>query len=500
MINDDQTHEIPTSEDDLLRISKFMGFALFVDFETAVLKRLKAVNGLFNALLQDTNQTDDDEDDTLSFPLDKYHPATLKAITDAGFQDEKKTYELIQVWMIGRYRACRTERARRILKKLTPEILRAFGSHTDPDAALIKFDNFLSHLPSGVQLFSFIKAQPWLLELLAQITGMAPFLSNQLSRNPLMLDAVLNAENFKKNSTLNDLKLSLNEQLLTARDFQDVLDLTRKWTNEAKFQVGLQILRGNTDVIHSGTTLANIAEISLNALLVNVKREFAKKHGIVENSSFCILAMGKLGGHEFTTTSDVDMVLIYDADDMDVMSDGDKPLTVNHYYARLSQNFINSITALTAEGKLYEVDMRLRPSGTAGPLAVSMESFNDYQQGKAWTWEHMALTRGRVISGPQILQENIDQCILNILSHQKRDHNNLLHEVAKMRIRLSDNFGTENIWALKHVRGGIIDVEFICQYLLLKHGSNHPEILTKNTLLQIKNLTENKILSDVQGR
>jgi glutamate-ammonia-ligase adenylyltransferase len=329
---------------------------------------------------------------------------------------------------------------------------------------------------------------------------MAPFLSNQLSRNPLMLDAVLNAENFKKNSTLNDLKLSLNEQLLTARDFQDVLDLTRKWTNEAKFQVGLQILRGNTDVVHSSTTLANIAEISLNAMLVNVKREFAKKHGIIENSSFCILSMGKLGGHEFTTTSDVDMVLIYDAEDMDVMSDGDKPLTVNHYYARLSQTFINSITALTAEGKLYEVDMRLRPSGTAGPLAVSLESFNDYQHGKAWTWEHMALTRGRVISGPQSLQKNIDQCILNILSHQKRDHDNLLLQVAKMRIRLSDNFGTENIWAFKHVRGGIIDIEFICQYLLLKNGSSHPGILKKNTLLQIKKLAEHQILSDIQGQ
>ncbi|MDG1859357.1 MAG: hypothetical protein P8I94_09650, partial [Emcibacteraceae bacterium] len=200
MINDDQTHEIPTSEDDLLRISKFMGFEFFADFEVAVLKRLKAVNQLFNTLLHDTHQTDIDDDETLSFPLDKYHPATLKAITEAGFHDEKKTYELIQGWMIGRYRACRTERARNILKKLTPEILRAFGSHTDPDTALVKFDDFLSRLPSGVQLFSFIKAQPWLLEILAQITGMAPFLSNQLSRNPLLLDAVLNAENFKKNS------------------------------------------------------------------------------------------------------------------------------------------------------------------------------------------------------------------------------------------------------------------------------------------------------------
>ncbi|MBT5766881.1 MAG: bifunctional [glutamine synthetase] adenylyltransferase/[glutamine synthetase]-adenylyl-L-tyrosine phosphorylase, partial [Kordiimonadaceae bacterium] len=385
MINDDQTHELPTEENDLNRISKFMGFEYFADFEMAVINRLNAVNELFNALLQDTNQTEDEDDILLSFPSDKYHPATIKTIEDAKFHDAKKAYELIQGWMLGRYRACRTDRAREILKNLIPEMLNVFGKQDDPDSVLVKFDDFLSRLPSGVQLFSFIKAQPWLLDLLAQIIGMAPFLSSQLSRNPLMLDAVLNAEDFKNNSSLKDLSNSLDEQLLLARDFQDILDHTRKWANEAKFQVGLQILRGNTDVIHSGETLTHIAEVSFNTMLTHVKEEFAKKHGIIENSSLCILAMGKLGSYEFTTTSDVDIVLIYDADDMSAVSNGAKSLGVNHYYARLSQNFINSITALTAEGKLYEVDMRLRPSGTAGPLAVSIESFNDYQKGQAWT-------------------------------------------------------------------------------------------------------------------
>lgn len=495
MINDDQTHELPTEENDLNRISKFMGFEYFADFEMAVINRLNAVNELFNALLQDTNQTEDEDDILLSFPSDKYHPATIKTIEDAKFHDAKKAYELIQGWMLGRYRACRTDRAREILKNLIPEMLKVFGKQDDPDAVLVKFDDFLSRLPSGVQLFSFIKAQPWLLDLLAQIIGMAPFLSSQLSRNPLMLDAVLNAEDFKNNSSLKDLSNSLDEQLLLARDYQDILDHTRKWANEAKFQVGLQILRGNTDVIHSGETLTHIAEVSLNTMLTHVKEEFAKKHGIIENSSLCILAMGKLGSYEFTTTSDVDIVLIYDADDMSAVSNGAKSLGVNHYYARLSQNFINSITALTAEGKLYEVDMRLRPSGTAGPLAVSIESFNDYQKGQAWTWEHMALTRGRVISGPDTLRIKIETIIHNILSHPGRAHDNLLHEVAKMRVKLAENFGTDNIWSMKNIRGGIIDIEFICQYTLLANGDKYPSILKRNTLRQLKEIKKAKILS-----
>ena len=243
MINDDQTHELPTSADEILRVARFMGYQDRSEFENILMDHLLCVHELFNNLLKDTHQTDDDK--SLSFPLDKYHPDTLEAIKNAGFQDPEKIYKVIQNWQFGRYRACRTERARRILRQLVPDILEAFGQHEEPDASLIKFDDFLSRLPSGVQLFSFIKAQPWLLELLAQITGLAPFLSNQLSRNPLMLDSVLNAETFKTNSSINQLEDSLKEQILTARDFQDVLDITRKWASEGKFQVGLQIHRSS---------------------------------------------------------------------------------------------------------------------------------------------------------------------------------------------------------------------------------------------------------------
>ncbi len=498
MVNDDQTHEIPTTDEEIKRITKFMGYEDREAFEDDLMKHLKSVHDLFNNLLQDTNQTE--EDNSLSFPLDRYHPQTIEAIEKEGFKDAKKIYEIIQNWQIGRYRACRTERARTILKQLVPDILKAFGHHENPDAGIVKFDDFLSRLPSGVQLFSFIKAQPWLLELLAQITGIAPFLSNQLSRNPLLLDSMINADIFKNNSDPEKLELSLNEQLKTAIDFQDVLDVTRKWTNEGKFQVGLQILRGSSDVIEIGETLTYIAEVSLNAILKSVKEEFAKKHGIIENSSLCILAMGKLGGYELTTTSDIDMVLIYDAEDMSAVSTGNKKLSVNHYYARLCQNFINGITALTGEGKLYEVDVRLRPSGTAGPLAVTIESFKEYQKGRAWVWEHMALTRGRVISENNKLKKQVEQVIHKILSYKKRDPDHLLIEVAKMRKRLADNFKTDDIWAIKYVRGGLIDIEFICQYLLLRHGTRHPDILFRNTLKQILKLKEKGILSTEDGK
>ena len=495
MINDDQTHEIPNSHNEIERVSKFMGYQNIDQFSEELLKNLKAVHRLFNALLKDTRQSDDTTDKSLSFPPDSYHPDTLYAIEKAGFNNTKKIYDLIQNWQLGRYRACRTSRARIILKKIIPDILKAFGSYKDPDDGLVKFDDFLSRLPSGIQLFSFINAQPWLLDLLAQITGIAPFLSNQLSRKPSLLDCVLNSDIFAENSSHQQLTASLHQQLILTRDFQDTLDITRQWANEGKFQVGLQILRGHTDVISIGKSLSHIAEISLTALLDDVKKEFALKHGTIKNASLSILAMGKLGGREFTTSSDIDMVLIYKADDMSAQSNGKKQLSVNHYYARLCQNFITSVTALTAEGKLYDIDMRLRPSGTSGPLAVSIESFNEYQNGQAWTWEHMALIRGRVIYGPESLKEKIETCILKTLSRQGRDQDNLLFQVAKMRRLLIENYPTTSIWAIKHIRGGIIDIEFICQYLLLKNSPNYPEILEKNTLKQITKLQKYNILT-----
>jgi [glutamine synthetase] adenylyltransferase / [glutamine synthetase]-adenylyl-L-tyrosine phosphorylase len=495
MINDDQTHELPTDTDDILRITNFMGYRHVSEFETELTTHLKSVHALFNDLLKDTQNIEEKQDLALAFPAEQYNKKTLEAIATEGFQDPQKIYDLIQKWQLGRYRACRTDRARRILKKLIPDILKAFGSHVDPDGSFLKFDDFLSKLPSGVQLFSFINAHPWLLELLAQIMGIAPDLANQLARRPLLLDSVLNNDVFQHNSYYEVLEQNLNDQLALARDFQDVLDITRKWANECKFQVGIQILRGVEDVISCGQTLTYIADITLLAMFKQVKKEFALKHGVVEKSALSMLAMGKLGGYELTTTSDVDMILIYDSDDNTRLSTGPKQLSVNHYFARLSQNFINSITALTAEGRLYEIDMRLRPSGSKGPLAVSLQSFSDYQKGQAWIWEHMALTRGRVLGAPERLKDKIKQEIHSILTYQGRDQDILLVEVEKMRRRLTDEFPTQNIWSIKHIRGGIIDIEFICQYLILKHGPEFPTLLEKNTLLQIKKLKEIGILA-----
>ncbi|MBL4895170.1 MAG: bifunctional [glutamine synthetase] adenylyltransferase/[glutamine synthetase]-adenylyl-L-tyrosine phosphorylase, partial [Emcibacter sp.] len=483
MINDDQTHSMPESEADLARITSFMGYEKQTDFEKELKAHLHMVHELFTDLLKDSNQNEEEDEDLLAFPTEGYNEETLAAITTAGYKDAKTIYDIIQTWLLGRYRACRTERARNLLHCFIPEILSSFSRQGNPDSSFKKFDKFLSRLPSGVQFFSFLKAQPWLLELLSEVIGIAPDLADQLAKRPLLLDAVLNNDFFEASFTREKLTGHLEGQLAPAKDFQDILDITRKWASEHKFQVGVQILRNNIDARTAGKNLSLVADIILEVMLRKVTAEFSRKHGKLTEAQFAVFALGKLGGQELTTTSDLDLVFIYDAVDAPPFSDGTKPLSINHYFARLSQQFINALTAMTGEGKLYEIDMRLRPSGNAGPIAVTLKSFEDYQKKSAWTWEHLALTRGRIIIGDEEIRQKITAVTEQALSHG--DRKTLLQDTADMRQKLREEFGTTDIWSVKHVPGGLVDIEFICQYLILKYGAAKPEILVTNTLDQI---------------
>src|SRR5207302_7383532 len=177
------------------------------------------------------------------------------------------------------------------------------------------------------------------------------------------------------------------------------------WANERRFQVGVQLLRRSIEGTRAGETLADIADTVIGALLPAVMADFARVHGEVPGGAFAVVAMGRLGSREMSLASDIDLIMIYDAPEDSLGSIGPRPLALSTYYARLSQRLISAITAPTAEGRLYEVDMRLRPSGESGPIALSLAAFAHYQRQEAWTWEHMALTRARPVAGDPALCE-----------------------------------------------------------------------------------------------
>jgi glutamate-ammonia-ligase adenylyltransferase len=218
-----------------------------------------------------------------------------------------------------------------------------------------------------------------------------------------------------------------------------------------------------------------------------VEREMAKMHGRVPGGGMAVIAMGKLGGREMTAASDLDLIVVYDFDSRAEASDGAKPLAPTSYYTRLTQRLISALASQTAEGNLYEVDMRLRPSGQKGPVATQLSGFIDYQLRDAWTWEHLALTRARVVSGPPQLRAAVEQAIRGALT-LKRDPAKIAADVRDMRARIEKEKGTEDIWDLKQVKGGLVDLEFIAQHLQLVHAHAHPEILSTNTIGALVNL------------
>ncbi|MEM7042059.1 MAG: glutamine-synthetase adenylyltransferase, partial [Pseudomonadota bacterium] len=309
-----------------------------------------------------------------------------------------------------------------------------------------------------------------------------PRLADHLSRHVGLFDAMLAPTFFEVLAAPAELEAEFAEALKQADDLQDALDAARRWTQAKEFQIGIHILLGQSDGEAASAALTAIAEIVLRDLLPHVEAWLARQHGRIDGGSFAVLGLGKLGSKELAIGSDLDLIFVFDAP-AGVRSDGPKPLTADSYYARLGQRLVSALTAKTAEGSLYEIDTRLRPSGNLGPVACSIDSFERYQTENAQTWEHQALTRARsvALTGPAgDLVTRIDAAILQALT-KVRDPETLAADVRTMRLRIFKEHGTEDPWNLKHARGGLVEAEFLAQYLQLRHGSTHPSLLSTQT-------------------
>ncbi|OHC75002.1 MAG: glutamine-synthetase adenylyltransferase [Rhodospirillales bacterium RIFCSPLOWO2_12_FULL_58_28] len=497
MINDEQTHSLPEDDEAIRELAVFLGYGGTDDFASELLTHLGNVESNYADLFDEHPSLGAEGvvGGNLVFTGGESDPETLKTLKRLGYVDAGMVDETVRKWHHGRYRSTRSTRTRGILTELMPLLLKALAGTPNPDASFLKFDEFLSRLPSGVQLFSMLYSNPHLLDLIAEIIGKAPRLADYLSCNTSILDNVLTADFFAPPPQQDELDAELTRLLERGGTLESVMNISRSWANDRKFQVGVQSLRGHITPRSAGRALSNIAECALSRLLPRVEEEFAVRHGRFPGSGLVIVAMGKLGGGEMTPVSDLDLILIYKTENDDEVSDGPRPLSPSQYFARFCQRLISAVTAQTAEGRLYEVDMRLRPSGKAGPIASGFKSFEQYQRESAWTWEHMALTRARAFAGPPALREKVEATIRDVLT-APRDADKLRRDVAEMRLRMDGEFHTGFIWDVKHLRGGLVDIEFIAQYLQLRHAHDHPEILSANTKTALERLHAAGFLDD----
>ena len=467
MVDDQQTHTLPKGDAGIDAVAKFMGFAGGEAFSAALLAELRTVEEHYAHLFEEAPALSGPGN--LVFTGADDDPETMATLSRMGYEDSHRVAEIVRAWHRGRYRAMRSARARELLTELMPTMLASFAATADPDAALIKFDDFLAALPAGVQLMSLFYANPRLLELMAEVMGSAPRLGAMLSRNPSLIEGVLTGQAEQLPEDAAALARELERTLAGAKLFEDALDALRRWSNDLFFRIGIQVLRGHLSAERAGPPLALVAETALAALYPRVESEFTRRQAPLEGGGMIVVAFGKLGGREMTFGSDLDLMFIYDAPG------------ANQDYGRLAQRFIRAIEAPTAEGKLYAVDMRLRPSGNKGPIATSLDGFIRYHETEAWTWEHMALTRARVVAGPPALARRVEGAIREVLT-KRREPDRLLHDVAEMRRRMEKELTKPgDIWDFKHLRGGIVDIEFIVQYLQLLHAHAHPDVLDTNT-------------------
>ncbi|MSP89180.1 MAG: bifunctional [glutamine synthetase] adenylyltransferase/[glutamine synthetase]-adenylyl-L-tyrosine phosphorylase [Alphaproteobacteria bacterium] len=505
MVDDRQTHSIPADAAGLQRLALFMGYPDTAPFERDLRLHLNTVSECYAALFEGAAPLSGPGN--LVFTGTENDPETVRTLERLGFKDGNAIAATVRAWHHGRYRAMRSERARQLLTEIKPALMAALTRTAEPDAAFHRFDQFLGKLPAGVQIFSLFHSRPELLDLLVEIMGDAPVLAEHLSRNPVLLDGVLTDDAMAPLPPVAALQDDLMRALDQARDLQDVLDLSLRWANDRKFQIGLQMLRGKLDGVGAGTVLADVADAVIAALQPRVEAEFARQHGRFAQAGtavggMAVIAMGKLGGRELTVASDLDLVFVYDVggaeDAMTLQSDGARPLAPMTYFTRLGQRLVGALEAQAGEGRLYQIDLRLRPSGNKGPLASAVDGFESYQRSEAWTWEHMALTRARVVTGPPALRQRIAASIARVLT-QQRDPAKLVADVAEMRQRMAQEHKAKGHWQLKHARGGLVDVEFLAQYLQLRHAAERPDVLSPNTAEAFERLAAESAIDGKTG-
>ena len=465
MAHDEQTHLLPETETDLKRIAFMMGFDDTASFAARLVEVFKTVERRYARLFEQETKLST-ETGNLVFTGQADDPDTLNTLRKLGFERPSDISRVIRTWHYGRYKATQSVEARERLTELTPELLRVFGESKRADEAILRFDNFLSGLPAGIQLFSLLGSNPALLSLIVNIMSSAPKLAEVIAAKPHVFDGMLDPGLMAELPTRAYLAERIRSFLAPARYYEEVLDRLRIFADEQRFLIGIRLLTGAIRGAMAGRAFTHVADLVLEAALDAVMKEIRTAHGDFPGGRVAVVGMGKLGSFELTAGSDIDIILLYDYDDEAAESSGPKPLDATRYFTRVTQRLISALSAPTAEGVLYEVDMRLRPSGNKGPVATRIKSFEKYQREEAWTWEHMALTRARLVCGDRVLISEAERIIADVL-FSKTDVEKIAKDVSEMRALIEQEKPPTSIWDLKLIPGGLIDIEFIAQYLRL---------------------------------
>src|SRR5712672_1432563 len=497
MVADEQTHTLPDRVEALEGFAAFFGYESRAAFAKDLVGHLNVVQGHYGKLFEG------DPTGTAKLPAVDYSagaddPRLLEHLVTLGFKQPIMVAQTVQQWMVGDYRVFRMESTRNAFVEFVPALIVGLAHAEEPDSAVTAFDRFLQALQRGGRLISLLSQNRDLVALVALILGAAPRLGDMLARQPQIMDGLIDPRFFGAMPDQRELSARLAATLTDANSYEEFLDRLRLFGQESLFLIGTRILSGTVSAQQASTAFPDVAEGIVHTVHGLVTGRFAAQYGHIKGQQTAIVAMGRLGSREMTASSDLDLILLYDFDAEHPDSDGTRSLHGAHYFARFTQRLISAFTIRTNYGVLYDIDMRLRPSGRAGPLASHINSFAEYQEREAWTWEHMALTRARVISASPDFRKRIEQVIRDALV-RPREPIGIAGDVADMRRAIALEKGEGDVWDLKYAAGGMVDIDFIAQYLQLVHASAKPEILSVSTLQVLDNAARLGVLAQSEA-
>jgi len=485
MLRDEQTQMMPETPEGVAAIALVMGERDPAAFERRYREALNLVVGYYGELFTE-GETLGTGEGNLVFTGSDDDPATLETLASLGFKDPAKASQTVRKWHYGGYGATRASAARAHLTELLPALLRTIAGAGNADEALARFDNFLSRLPSGVQLFSLLRNYEQLRRLLVAFMASAPRMAEAVIHRAHVMDGLIDPAFANEVSRRRALVSKVDAFLGEGRAYEEVIDRARIIGQEQKFLISAGLLSGTVTAARAGEQFTTLAETLVQRLFKAVRVEFEKRHGVVPGARTALLGFGKMASREMTVTSDLDFIMLYDVSGGAEESDGARPLSTNHYFTRLTQRLVAAVTAPTSEGVLYEADMRLRPSGNAGPLATGLGGFRRYQMEEAWTWEHLALSRARVIVGDGDMEASVRETIGDILA-APRDKGKVIDDVVSMRALMARERKPRHAFDLKLASGGLVDLEFIAQSAQLVAGATiaRPQAPTREVLTRL---------------
>jgi [glutamine synthetase] adenylyltransferase / [glutamine synthetase]-adenylyl-L-tyrosine phosphorylase len=475
MVADEQTQRLPSDEDELKRFAKFCGYPNLKAFAKALTDQARIVQGHYALLFEEGPELASDVGN-LVFTGTTDDPETLATLERMGFHNPAQAAETVRGWHFGRRAAITSQRAREVLTELTPALLSALGGTADPDGALAALDRAFGRMPAAVELLTILQSHDRLRLRFADLLGTAPRLADTVAQSPHVLDALIDPAfgiPFNDDAAIQE---HVRQIIGNPSDFEDFLDRARDAARQMRFITGARLLSDILSPAQAGEAYASIADAIVQVSFEAVRKVFEADHGTVPGAQVAILGLGRLGTRELTAGSDLDLVVVYDFDEEIRESTGPRKLDVVVYYTRLTQRLVAALTVPTRRGLLYEVDLRLRPQGGKGPVASQFRGFLNYQQNDAELWEHMALTRARVLVAGGDFGQRVDAAIRDIVG-APRDPRKVFAEVRAMRELIAKEKGDDNPWDLKLARGGLTDLDFIAQGLILAYGAEHPVLV-----------------------